>query len=197
MIESREANRQYYNRILAFLGLPEMTPEQEKYAFMATAREALLAMVPEALYPRLKRAAREAVDYQTDIAPLLRLNPGFENFIRWLHQRDLRMAVATNRTDRGLQTVLDFFALPDYFKPKVTVSNAAPKPSPECVHIVCEAWGAAPHTVLFVGDSRNDREAALGAGAVFAAFNNSGLDGHVRVADFDDLRQVLEDVAAI
>jgi HAD superfamily hydrolase (TIGR01509 family) len=197
MIESRDANREYYNRILAFLGLPEMTPEQEKYAFMATAREALLSMVPEALHPRLERAARTAVNYRSEITPLLRLSADFRSFIEWLHGRGLRMSIATNRVDAGLQTVLDFFGLPDYFNPVVTASNAAPKPSPEGVQIVCKAWGVAPHTVLFVGDSENDRLAALGAGAVFAAFNNNDLEGNLRIRDFAALRQNLENVAAV
>jgi HAD superfamily hydrolase (TIGR01509 family) len=197
MIESRDANREYYNRILAFLNLPEMTPEQEEYAFMATAREALLAMVPEALHPRLKHAARTAVNYGTEIVPHLRLSTDFRNFVEWLHSRGLRMSIATNRVDVGLQTVLDFFALPDYFNPVVTASNAAPKPSPEGVQLVCNAWGVAPHTVLFVGDSENDRLAALGAGVVFAAFNNDDLEGHLRIRDFAALRQILENVAAV
>ncbi|MDR2056644.1 MAG: HAD-IA family hydrolase [Desulfovibrio sp.] len=196
MIESRDANREYYNRILAFLGLPEMTPEQEEYAFMATAREALLSMVPEALHPRLKHAALTAVNYGTEIVPRLRLSPDFRNFIEWLRGCGRRMSIVTNRVDISLQTVLDFFALPDYFNPVVTASSAAPKPSPEGVQIVCNAWGAAPHTVLFVGDSESDRLAALRAGAVFAAFNNNGLEGRLRVRDFAALRQTLENVKA-
>ncbi|MDR2744677.1 MAG: HAD family hydrolase [Desulfovibrio sp.] len=195
MIDSRDANREYYNRVLAFLGLPEMTPEQEKYAFMATAREAFLSMVPEALHPRLKHAALTAVDYRTVIVPRLRLSPGFRDFIEWLRGSGLRMSIATNRADVSLRTVLDFFALPDYFNPVVTASNAASKPSPEGVQIVCEAWSAAPHTVLFVGDSENDRLAALRAGAVFAAFNSGDLEGHLRIRSFAALRQALENVA--
>ncbi|MDR2572867.1 MAG: HAD family hydrolase [Desulfovibrio sp.] len=196
MIDSREANREYYNRILAFLGLPAMTAEQEVYAFMATARGALRAMVPEDMHPRLEYAATVAVNYGRDVMPLLRLSPGFRDFIQWLRQRGLRMSIATNRVDAALQTVLDFFDLPDYFNPMVTASKAAPKPSPECVRLVCDTWGVKPHTVLFVGDSESDRQAAAGGGAVFAAFNNNALEGHLRVGDFAALRLALEDVGA-
>lgn len=36
MIDSRAANDEFYNRVLAYFGLPPMTPEQEAYSFMAT-----------------------------------------------------------------------------------------------------------------------------------------------------------------
>ncbi|WP_366912885.1 HAD hydrolase-like protein, partial [uncultured Desulfovibrio sp.] len=41
MINSRAANEQFYNRVLAYFDLPPMTPEQEAYSFMATAGQAL------------------------------------------------------------------------------------------------------------------------------------------------------------
>ena len=43
MIDSRDANRVFYNTVLAELNLPPMGPEEESYAFMATAGEALRA----------------------------------------------------------------------------------------------------------------------------------------------------------
>lgn len=191
MIDSRDANREYYNRILAYLGMPAMTSEQECYAFMATARQALCRILPPHLHACLEQTANAAVNYARDIVPLLRLQPGFLEFIERLHAGGLRMAIATNRVDRGLQTVLDFFALPPYFDPVVTASNAAPKPSPEGTRMICKAWGVAPCRTLFVGDSEHDKTAALGADVVFAAFNGDGLQGHITVLNFVELAQAL------
>lgn len=134
---------------------------------------------------------REEVNYQRDIVPLLRLQPGFLEFANDLHAGGVRMAIATNRISRGIQTVLDFFALPSYFDPVVTASNAAPKPSPEGARRICAAWGFAPADVLFVGDSEHDRDAAQGAGTVFAAFNGGELRGRITAADFSQLRRAL------
>ena len=48
MIDSRAANAIFYNKVLAALGLPPLTPEQDAYTFMATARQALEYIVPPA-----------------------------------------------------------------------------------------------------------------------------------------------------
>ncbi|WP_165070779.1 HAD family hydrolase [Desulfovibrio sp. ZJ200] len=191
MIDSRAANNVFFNRVLAYFGLPPMTPEQEAYSFMATAGQALRHILPERLHGEIERVTRDEVNYQRDIVPLLRLQPGFREFADDLHARGVRMAIATNRISRGIQTVLDFFALPPYFDPVITASNAAPKPSPEGARRICAAWGFAPADVLFVGDSKHDKDAAQGAGTVFAAFNGGELRGRITAADFDQLRRAV------
>jgi HAD superfamily hydrolase (TIGR01509 family) len=191
MIDSIGANRIFYNRVLAHFGLPPMTPDQEKYSFMATAHQALEHIVPPHLHDRIDHVTGNVVNYQRDITPLLRLQPGFREFIECLHTRGIRMAIATNRVEKGLQTVLDFFALPNYFNPVVTASNAEPKPSPEGGLRICADWGIAPEDVLFIGDSEHDLEAASGAGIVFAAFGNAALRGRIGATDFEGLRQTL------
>ena len=54
MIDSRAANAIFYNKVLAALGLPPLTPEQDAYTFMATARQALEYIVPR--LPGISRA---------------------------------------------------------------------------------------------------------------------------------------------
>ena len=137
----------------------------------------------------LQRAAAE-VDYGRDILPLVRLMPGFVPFIELLHARDVRLAIDTNRTDAGIQRVLDFFSLPPYFDPVISASCARPKPSPAGAESILRTWGAEPGQALFVGDSENDREAARGAGMVFAGFG--GLTGDVTVRDFAALADLLD-----
>lgn len=188
MIDSHEANRAFYDRVLAVLGLPPMGREEERYAFMATAAEALRRMVPPELHGEIGRAAAE-VDYGRDILPLVRLMPGFVPFIELLQARGVRLAIDTNRTDAGIQRVLDFFSLPPYFDPVISASCARPKPSPAGAESILRTWGAEPGQALFVGDSENDREAARGAGMVFAGFG--GLTGDVTVRDFAALADLL------
>lgn len=188
MIDSHEANRAFYNKVLAALNLPPMGAEEESYAFMATADDALRRMVPPERHGEIEDAAAR-VDYGRDILSLVRLMPGFMPFIEALHERGVRLAIATNRTDVGIQRVLDFFSLPPYFNPVISVSCAQPKPSPEGAAAILRAWNAEAAQALFVGDSENDREAARGSGMVFAGFG--GLVGDVTVPNFATLADML------
>ena len=191
IIDSRAANNIFYNRVLAFFDLPPMSLEQENYCFMATSRQALLHIVPPHLHGQIDHVIRHEVIYQRDIVPMLRLQPGFMDFIENLQSRGVRMAVHTNRKLDGIQTVLDIFSLPSYFNPVVAADTAAPKPSPEGTRHICAAWQCPPQQVLFVGDSEHDKDAAGGAGVIFAAFNGSPLRGEITVADYPGLHKAL------
>ena len=193
MINSRAANDEFYNRVLAYFGLPPMTPEQEAYSFMATAGQALRHILPKRLHGEIDRVTRDEINYQRDILPLLRLMPGFREFADELHDKGVLMAIATNRTDQGVQRVLDIFLpCPPSFDPVVTASNAAPKPSPEAHCAFVRPWGMEPpECPIFVGDSVHDKEAAEAAGVTFAAFNGGGLRGRITAPDFAVLRDAL------
>ena len=193
IVDSRESNTVFYNRVLEHFNLPPMTPEQEKFCFMATAMQALLHIVPPHLHTQISYVTSEVVNYHRDIMPMLRLQPGFVDFIDYLRDKQVRMAVHTNRRLEGIQTVLDIFGLPSYFDPVVAADTAAPKPSPEGALRICATWQTPPETVLFVGDSEHDKETAQGAGVVFAAFNGGALRGQITAADYADLRVALDD----
>lgn len=175
MIDSRAANRLFYNRVLAAFGLGPMTPAQEEFAFMSTAMQALERMIPHENPAKIEAVISSTINYQRDIMPLIRLMPGFAGLIAFLREHGLPMAVATNRVREGMQRVLDFFRLPPYFNPIVTASDVSPKPSPAgALHIVA-SWGVNADQVLFVGDSIDDMRSAFGAGTAFCAFNSSDI----------------------
>lgn len=197
MIDSADANRRFYTLALGALGLPPMRKDQEKFAFQATARQALLSMVPEDLHDKIDEAVRTKVNYVRDVLPHIKLMPGFREFIDFAHEKGFLLAIDTNRTEAGIMRVLDFFALPPYFKPIICASNSEPKPSPQGAGKVCRAWAAPAKTVLFVGDSENDRKTAMGAGTLFAAFGNKDLRGDLEVPDYADFRQFLSKVPAL
>jgi len=81
MIDSRAANAIFYNKVLAALGLPPLTPEQDAYTFMATARQALEYIVPPEMHQRMYEVVRTEVIYSRDIVPLLQIYPGYREFL--------------------------------------------------------------------------------------------------------------------
>lgn len=191
MIDSEEANRFFYNSVLAWLGLPPMDKSQEQYAFMATAIDALKTMVPENLHYKIPQAITEGMDYNRDVLPRVSLMPGFREFIEAAHKHSLRLGIDTNRTQEGIQRVLDFFSLPPYFDPVISSSICAPKPSPEGLELICKRWQTPADTILFIGDSENDRKTALNASVHFAAFGNHGIKGDIKAKNYTQLALIL------
>lgn len=193
MIDSTDANRQFYNLILEHYGLPHMRPEQERYCFMATSAQALESLLPRELHPLIPRMGREVVNYRHKIMPLVKIYPGFLDFVQVLHNHGIRMAVLTNRTEGGIKAVLDFFALPPYFNPVVSASGARPKPDPEGAFRILEAWKCPAHDVLYIGDSATDQKTARAAGIPFVAFNPAQpLDADMTVSSWAELRERLQ-----
>ncbi len=169
MIDSREANRTFYNRVLEHYGLAPMTAEQEQYCHMATSAQALAHILPEELHERIPFIGRDVVNYRKQIMPLVKIFPGFLDFAIFLHNHCIRMAVLTNRTANGIRGVLDFFALPPYFDPVMSASEGCCKPAPGGAMAILSQWAAAPDQVLLIGDSEVDRGCAKACGIPFAA----------------------------
>ena len=61
------------------------------------------------------------------------------------------------------------------------------KPAPDMVLLACERLGVGTGEVLFVGDSRYDREAAGAAGVRFVGL---GIDGDLRIEALGELEKL-------
>lgn len=190
ILDSRAANERYYNLILEALGLPPMTPEQEAYTYMATVHQSLEHIVPRHMQHNISEVHKKNVNYQRDILPLIRLEPGLTEFLRWVQGMGIRMAIHTNRFS-GMPAVLDAFDLYAYFEPVVTAAMVRPKPDPEGTLHILECWNMTRRDVLFVGDSLNDALAARAGGVSFAAYRNPALDATVKVDSFASLADAL------
>lgn len=191
MIDSRSANTLFYNRVLAYFGLAPMTPEQEQYSFKATGMQALQAILPPRLHPEIAYVVHNEVIYERDIVPLLKLMPGFTDFVLEMNCLGFKQAMCTNRTDAGFEDVLTFFSFPRLFDPIMTVTKVEPKPSPAGALAICRAWEVQPEDVLFVGDSSHDQDAAGAAGIPFAAFNAINCQGVLTAQTWPELRRQL------
>lgn len=190
LIDSRAANAEYYNRILAAMDLPPLTVEQEAYTYMATVNQSLEYITPRHMWDKLPEICSKSVNYMRDIMPLVRLEKGVLDFLKFLTGRGVRCAVHTNRSS-GMAVVMDTFALHKYFYPVVTAVMVKPKPEPDGVHFVLNAWKIPPKEVLFVGDSPNDAYAALRGGVYFAAYSNPDLPANIQVDNFGALEKEL------
>lgn len=194
LVDSKDANIGYYNRLLAEFGHPPMPETLIDYVQMSTARQAFEALFTTRELHQLPDVMRR-IPYRTFSLPLLRLEPGIRELLQWLHEQGVRLAVHTNRSS-GMWDVLDMFSLRDFFDPVMTVEDVAPKPDPEGVLRILEKWRVSNATVGFIGDSPTDAGAARNAGIPFAAYRNASLDAAVHIEDFSTLRRTLAQGAA-
>lgn len=173
LIDSRNANITYYNSLLSVVGRPPMTPAQEEYVHMASEQQAIEHILTPEEVERYDDIAAH-VPYGQVVLPLLELQPGAEEVLLWLKSRGIRLALHTNRS-AGVWHVLDKFSFRHMFDPVMSVDKVAPKPSPEGVLRVLDAWKLAPRQVVFVGDSLVDALAAAGGGVPFVSFGTPDL----------------------
>lgn len=193
LFDSYGANTLYYNLILEGLGLPAMTPEQEHYVHSATVHESLACVVPPGRVDEAL-AVRATVDYRR-VIPSMVPEPGLYALLSWALAAGYRLGVFTNRMTT-MDLVADIFGLRQYFKPLLNASLVRPKPHPEGLHRILEAWGMRPQEVAFLGDSRVDEHTARAAGTRFWAYRSETLAADLHIPDYYALRRALARVRA-
>jgi phosphoglycolate phosphatase len=185
MFDSSQANRGYYNQVLAYLKLPEMTAEQFAYAHMHTADETLAYLIRD---PNMLADAHQnlkKMNYFSFIKYMV-VEPSLKNLLAKLTP-GFKVAIATNRTDT-MGRVLSEHELEGQFDIVVTASDVQfPKPHPEELIVILDTFGIEPEQMVYIGDSELDAQAALSASVPFIAYRNANLtaDAHI-----DSLRQV-------
>ncbi|MGE4264201.1 MAG: HAD family hydrolase [Desulfovibrio sp.] len=189
LIDSLKANVVYYNKYRTHFGLPPMTPEDERYTHIQNVYDSLRRIVPQELYEEAL-AFRSQIDYR-DMLPFLCREPGIRRLLGWMKGAGFLLGVDTNRMDT-VHLVFKAVDLVGYFEPVMTVANtAAPKPDPDGVRQILEAWGLGRGDVAFLGDSSVDEETARNAGVDFWAFKNPDLESDLLVPDFATLLSAL------
>lgn len=103
---------------------------------------------------------------------LTRVYPGVLETLDWLRERDVQLALITNKPARFLPELLADKGLDGYFR-WVVGGDTLPqqKPDPAALHWVMEQAGVMAEEALFVGDSRNDVLAAKAAGVACVALS--------------------------
>ena len=190
LLDSRIANMAYYNHIREIGGIGPMSPEEEEYAHMHSVRETLSRIFPPEMHARLRELA-QAVDYERDILPMVRPEPGLHACLNTLRDGGLRLAIFTNRGS-GMGTVLDSFKLRPYFDPVMTVAEVKAKPAPDGLLRIAASWKRLPADLVFVGDSLLDAMAAEAAEVCFFAYRNPRLQAQGHVDSFAELEQLLQ-----
>jgi phosphoglycolate phosphatase len=93
------------------------------------------------------------------------LYPGVVDTLTALRERDIRLAVVTNKAEAFTLPLLERMGIATYFDTVVSGDTLpVKKPDPAVVRLACERLDVAPTDALMIGDSANDAVAARSAG---------------------------------
>jgi len=123
--------------------------------------------------------------------------PGVRECLGWLREHDVPMAIITNKPAQFIEPLLAEKGLVGYFQWLVGGDTLPQqKPDPAALLWVMGKAGAAPVESLFVGDSRNDVQAAKAAGVPCVALSYGYNHGEPIANEqpamvLDDLRELV------
>ncbi|MFU8819500.1 MAG: HAD family hydrolase [Desulfurivibrio sp.] len=186
MFDSREANREYYNRIRLHFGRPPMDEDELDYVHMHQVNDSVRHLFRD--YPADLAAVdryREELDYRPFLK-YMHMEPDLPRFLDYLRPRR-KTAISTNRTTT-MPLVLSIFKLTACFDRVVTARDVVnPKPHPEALERIMTDLGVAAAQTIYIGDSQVDREHTAAAGVPLIAFKNPALAAEYHVASFMEI----------
>ncbi len=190
MFDSRQANINYYNHILAHFGLPPMTAEDIEFVHMNTVVESLNHIFGDSPYLAEAQEYRLQLDYIPFIKDMV-MEPGLKEVLDFL-KPDFGLAVATNRSST-IGKVLELNGLSHYFDIVVSSLDVKnPKPHPEPVFKILDFFGIEPQECLYVGDSEVDFQVCRAAGVPLIAYKNKALKADIHVESLAELKDILK-----
>ncbi len=146
------------------LDLPVPSDEDARHVIGMGLNEALRHAVPaapEAMYEPLADRYRHYFLAQDQSIPLF---SGARETIAELHAAGHVLAVATGKSRKGLDRVLDSSGLRPYFLATRTADQTFSKPHPAMLLELMDELGMQPDEVLMVGDTTHDLQMAINAG---------------------------------
>jgi phosphoglycolate phosphatase len=190
MFDSRKANINYYNHLLASFGLPPMTEKKIDFVHSYTADESIGHIFKGTPYLSQALALREKIDYTPFIRDMV-IEPGLKELLKDLKPA-FGLAVATNRGGT-IRKVLEYNDLNGFFDIVVSSLDVKyPKPHPESLLRILDFFNLTPQDVFYIGDSQIDNESARAAGVIFVAYKSPKLDADHHVSSMMEIKDVLK-----
>lgn len=182
LFDSRNSNIEYYNIIRRAVQLPPLSDEEADYCHQASVKESMERIIPPPYRDAAEQACKQ-INYMDQLLPMLALEPGLLETLHWLQSWNVRLGIFTNRSTSVVE-LLRYFGLEEFFDPIKTAANSPPKPHPEGLLSILDAWDLPSCHIAFLGDSSVDEKAAKSAGVPFWAFRNDCLNARLHFSDF-------------
>ncbi len=189
MFDSRQANVNYYNSLLAHFNLGPMNKDEEAFVHMHTAGESVRHIFRRTPLVEEAQEFRREVDYSPFIKDMI-MEPGLKELLRDLKPQ-FGLAVATNRSNT-IGDVLELNGLKEFFDIVVSSLDVQnPKPHPESIFKILDRFQISPEQSVYVGDSPVDYETARASGVHFFSYKNKALEADYHVDYLMDIASLI------
>jgi HAD superfamily hydrolase (TIGR01509 family) len=190
LFDSRQANVNYYNQVLAYFDLPAMTEDAVEFVHSHTADESIRHIFSGTSLLEQAQAYRKHIDYTPFIKDMV-MEPGLKELLRMLKPQ-YGLAIATNRSDT-IGKVLESNGLTGYFDIVVSSLDVQnPKPHPESIYRILDFFHLQQEQCLYVGDSLVDWQTARAAGVTLVAYQNDALETPWQVKNLLAIKDILD-----
>lgn len=191
MFDTREVNRKYYNRILGYFGIPDITDEQLEKAHMDTAKNAIRDLVNGR--HDLDEVYRYAATLSySDLVPVMIMEPDLRDVLHNIKNAGLITAIATNRTNT-MPLVISHHGLEGLFDLVITTKDVNnPKPAPDQLFKIMEHFSIKADEAIYIGDSEFDQIASDSAGVKFFSFRNMKLKSEKNLKSLSEINEILD-----
>jgi len=190
MFDSKFANRQYYNQLLAHFNRPAMTADEIEHVHIHNVTDSTRHIFRS--YPDQDMTAVDAYRKTLDYTPFLnhmRMEPDLIEFLETTKPR-YQLAISTNRTNTMIP-ILEIFQLQDYFTKVMTAENARrPKPAPDALLEILDHCQCHVDEAIYIGDSIIDREHTASCGMRLIGFRNPALSAEYNVNSFMEILEL-------
>ena len=191
LFDSLEANTKLYNDLCALVGRGPLKQEEIQYVHMHTVYEAIHFIFGKE--DDLEKKALESmkqVDLRNYIV-YLKMEPHLFQILEKLKEKGILRVINTNRTT-SMEHIMERFNLRPYFEMVVTALDVKnPKPHPESIEKIIEAFQLKKEEAVFIGDSEVDKQTAESSGVKFVAYKNREIANDLFIEDHLDLLNLI------
>lgn len=190
MFDSKDANRQFYNHLLAKFNHGPMSSEELEFVHSHNVMDSVQYIFRRYDPDETIEAHqyRNKINY-TDFIHYMTIEPDLREFLEYL-KPEFHTAISTNRTTT-MPTLLKMFDLEPYFDKVVTAFDVpSPKPHPDALIEILAHFDLSADEAIFIGDSMVDKEHAASVGMRLIAFKNPNLPAAYHVKSFMEITRL-------
>jgi len=198
LIDSFEANFEFYNRLFTKFGYTPPTKEQFKKQFFQQTMLGVIQAVTHLADTEKINKIMEVGKQRASIYPyeLIKTPSSLSTVIASLHTT-YRLGLVTSKIKNGIFEIPQLAPLQNFFSVVVAFEDTEKhKPDPEPLLFALNKLNLSPAETIYVGDQLSDFLAARAAGTRIVMYTNEPFpDADIRITSFDAIPDAISKIA--